>query len=150
MFCDTMGTKKGLSPMNALIGWLSKRSKKVNILLLILLSLCALVALKFIALKESHYFYLASEAIYLAGTLILFYKLFTQKTCSGVSLKTQELMATFLVAKLCCRIFFFEVDIHFVLDVTSLLSVLLVIWMIRFKLKSSYIKELDTIRLPLW
>ncbi|KAE9611105.1 hypothetical protein Lalb_Chr07g0194161 [Lupinus albus] len=82
MFCDTMGTKKGLSPMNALIGWLSKRSKKVNILLLILLSLCALVALKFIALKESHYFYLASEAIYLAGTLILFYKLFTQKNCS--------------------------------------------------------------------
>ncbi|KAE9611106.1 putative ER lumen protein retaining receptor [Lupinus albus] len=147
MFCDTMGTKKGLSPMNVLIGWLSKRSKKVNILLLILLSLCAIVALKF-TVTNSDYFYLTSEAIHNAGTLILFYKLFTQKNCSGVSLKTQELMASFLVARLCSSIVLVDTSIHTVLDVTSLLSVLLVIWVIRFKLKSSYIKELDTIRLP--
>ncbi|CAL0324412.1 unnamed protein product [Lupinus luteus] len=141
-----MGTKKGLSPINPLIGWLSKRSKKVNILLAILLALCALVALKFI-IKDTH-FYLASETVHIAGTLVLFYKLFTQKNCSGVSLKTQELLATYLVAKLCCIKVINDTNIHIAMDVTSLLSVLLVIWIIRFKLKSSYIKELDTIRLP--
>ncbi|KAE9611104.1 hypothetical protein Lalb_Chr07g0194151 [Lupinus albus] len=57
-------------------------------------------------------------------------------------------MATFLLARLCSSLFLFGSHIHIALDVTSLLSVLLVIWVIRFKLKSSYIKELDTIRLP--
>ncbi|CAL0324411.1 unnamed protein product [Lupinus luteus] len=142
-----MGTKKGLSPINPLIGWLSKRSKKVNILSVIFLALCALVALKFIV-KNSDYFYYASEVLHIVGTLVLFYKLFTQKTCSGVSLKTQELMALFLVARLCCSMVLTETNVQTALDVTSLLSVLLVIWIIRFKLKSSYIKELDTIRLP--
>ncbi|XP_019462787.1 PREDICTED: ER lumen protein-retaining receptor A-like [Lupinus angustifolius] len=141
-----MRTKKGLSPMNVLIGWLSKNSKKVNILLLILLALITLVALKFI-IKDTDYCYYASQAIYIVGTLILFYKLFTHKNCSGVSLKTQELMALFLVARLCCSMVLTEANIHTTIDLTSLLSVLLVIWMIRFKLKSSYIKELDTIKL---
>ncbi|XP_019462786.1 PREDICTED: ER lumen protein-retaining receptor-like [Lupinus angustifolius] len=141
-----MGTKKGLSPIHVLIGWLSKNPKKVNILLVILLALFALVALKFI-IKDTHSFFLASEAIHIAGTLILFYKLFTHKTCSGVSLNTQELMASFLVVRLCCGVVLSDPNIHTVLDLTSLLSVLLVIWMIRFKLKSSYIKELDTIKL---
>ncbi|CAL0324413.1 unnamed protein product [Lupinus luteus] len=142
-----MGTKKGLLPMNVLIGWLSKRSKKVNILLAILLALSALVALNFI-IKDTDYFYIASQAIHMIGTLILFYKLFTQKNCSGVSLKTQELMATSLAARLCCCIVLTDVSINSVIVVTFLLSVLLVIWVIRFKLKSSYIKELDTIKLP--
>ncbi|XP_019462785.1 PREDICTED: ER lumen protein-retaining receptor-like [Lupinus angustifolius] len=141
-----MGTKKGLSPIHVLIGWLSKNSKKVNILLVTLLALFAFVALKFIV-KDTHSFFLASEAIHIAGTLILFYKLFTHKTCSGVSLKTQELMASFLVVRLCSSVVLTEANIHTALDLTSLLSVLLVIWMIRFKLKSSYIKELDTIKL---
>ncbi|KAE9603371.1 putative ER lumen protein retaining receptor [Lupinus albus] len=64
----------------------------------------------------------------------------------SVSLKTQELMAIFLAARLICSIFI-EANIHTLLDLTSLLSVLLVIWMIRFRLKSSYLKELDTLPL---
>ncbi|XP_019448875.1 PREDICTED: putative ER lumen protein-retaining receptor C28H8.4 isoform X2 [Lupinus angustifolius] len=55
-------------------------------------------------------------------------------------------MALFLAARLTCSISI-EANLHTWLDFTSLVSVLLVIWMIRFKLKSSYIKELDNLRL---
>ncbi|CAL0306010.1 unnamed protein product [Lupinus luteus] len=140
-----MGTKKGNNSLvNGLIGWLSKKSLKVKIFLGILLVLFTLVILD-ISVKDKSYFFIASEAVYIAGTIVLFYKLFRQKTCSGVSLKTQELMALFLASRLICSIFI-EANIHTLLDLTSLVSVLLVIWMIRFKLKSSYIKELDNLR----
>jgi len=65
---------------------------------------------------------------------------------SGLSLKTQELTALFVTARLCCSTLT-EANIHTVLDVISLLSTLVVIWMIRFKLKSSYIKDLDNMKL---
>ena len=65
---------------------------------------------------------------------------------SGLSLKTQELTALFVAARLCCSTLT-EANIHTVLDLISLSSTLVVIWMIRFKLKSSYIKELDNTKL---
>ncbi|CAK8537219.1 unnamed protein product [Lathyrus sativus] len=40
-----------------------------------------------------------------------------------------------------------EANIHTMVDLIFLLSTLLVIWLIRFKLKSSYIKEFDNMRL---
>ena len=67
--------------------------------------------------------------------------------CSGLSLKTQELTALFLAVRLFCSTIM-EGDIHTVLDLTTLVSTLWVIYMIRFKLKSTYIKELDN--LPLY
>ncbi|RVW60141.1 putative ER lumen protein-retaining receptor C28H8.4 [Vitis vinifera] len=60
----------------------------------------------------------------------------------GLSLKTQELTAMFLAVRLYCS-FVMEGDIHTVLDLATLISTLWVIYMIRFKLKSTYIKELD-------
>lgn len=62
--------------------------------------------------------------------------------CLGLSLKMQELTAIFLAVRLYCS-FVMEGDIHTVLDFTTLLSTVWVIYMIRFKLKSSYIAELD-------
>ncbi|XP_065616937.1 uncharacterized protein LOC112012703, partial [Quercus suber] len=67
--------------------------------------------------------------------------------CSGLSLKTQELTALFLAVRLFCSTIM-EGDIHTILDLTTLVSTLWVIYMIRFKLKSTYIKELDN--LPLY
>lgn len=65
---------------------------------------------------------------------------------SGLSLITQELTALFLAGRICCSNFAVA-SMHTYLDLISLLSTLLIIWMIRFKLKSSYIKELDNMRL---
>lgn len=65
----------------------------------------------------------------------------------GLSLKTQELTAIFLLARLGSS-FSIEKDIHTVLDFATLVSTLWVIYMIRFKLKFTYIVELDN--LPLY
>lgn len=65
----------------------------------------------------------------------------------GLSLKTQELTALFLAVRLYCS-FVMEGDIHTVLDFATLVSTAWVLYMIRFKLKSSYIAELDN--LPLY
>lgn len=65
----------------------------------------------------------------------------------GLSLKTQELTAIFLLARLGSS-FSIEKDIHTALDFATLVSTLWVIYMIRFKLKFTYIVELDN--LPLY
>lgn len=66
--------------------------------------------------------------------------------CSGLSLKTQELTAIFTAVRLYCS-FLMEGDIHTVLDFATLVFTAWVIYMIRFKLKSTYIAELDNMPL---
>nr|XP_025618298.1 ER lumen protein-retaining receptor erd-2.2-like isoform X1 [Arachis hypogaea] len=144
-----MGKKRG-SEMNILFGWLMKLSIKVKIFLGTLVALCALVALGF-TIKDHEYFFVVAEAVHLAGTIVLLYKLFTKKTCSGLSLKTQEITALYLSGRLICGMLLRNVVgiyMYIMLDLVFLLSTLLTIWKIRFKLKSSYIKELDTVRVP--
>lgn len=64
----------------------------------------------------------------------------------GLSLKTQELTAMFLAARLCCS-WFMEGDIHTFLDFVTLVATLWVVYMMRFKLKSTYIADLDNMPL---
>ncbi|KAK2995167.1 hypothetical protein RJ640_025397 [Escallonia rubra] len=135
-----MGRRRG-SPVNKLFAWVRRQSMKVKTFLAVTSVLCSLVALK-LMIKDRNHFYVASESIHAAGIMVLIYKLTTQKTCSGLSLKTQELTAIFLAVRLYCS-FVMEADIHTVLDFATLVSTLWVIYMIRFKLKSSYISELD-------
>ncbi|KAK9138411.1 hypothetical protein Sjap_009005 [Stephania japonica] len=92
--------------------------------------------------EDHSHFFVASEAVHMIGTMILIYKLTTHKTCSGLSLKSQELTAIYLAVRFYCSIIL-EEDIHVVLDFATLISTLWVIYMMRFKLKSTYIKELD-------
>ncbi|ESQ37091.1 hypothetical protein EUTSA_v10002777mg [Eutrema salsugineum] len=136
-----MGKRRGVSAVNVIFGWLRQQSNKVKIALGIILSLILVVFLK-ITVKNHNHFFVASELIHAAGILILIYKLTRQKTCSGLSLKSQEVTAVFLAVRLICSINM-EGDIHTVLDFATLVSTLWVIYMIRFKLKSSYIKNLD-------
>ncbi|PON59366.1 ER lumen protein retaining receptor [Trema orientale] len=135
-----MGRKR-TSPANVLFGWLRRQSLKVKTFIGAAIGLFALVALKF-TVKNHNHFFVASEAVHLAGILVLIYKLTTQKTCSGLSMKSQELTAMFLAVRLFCSTIM-EGDIHTFLDFTTLVSTIWVIYMIRFKLKSTYIKELD-------
>ncbi|CAA2999287.1 ER lumen -retaining receptor [Olea europaea subsp. europaea] len=139
-----MGRRRS-APLNRLFAWVRRQSMKVKIFLAVTAVVAALVALK-LCVKDHSHFFVASEAIHFAGILVLIYKLTTQKTCSGLSLKTQELTAIFLAARLCCSLFM-EGDIHTVLDCLTLVSTLWVIYMIRFKLKSTYIPELDNMPL---
>ncbi|CAK7349396.1 unnamed protein product [Dovyalis caffra] len=139
-----MGRKR-TSPVNVLFGWVRRQSVKVKTFLGVTIALCCLVALKFLV-KDRNYFFIFSEAIHAAGILVLIYKLATQKTCSGLSLKSQEITALFLAARLVCSLLM-ELDVHTVLDLATLISTGWVIYMMRFKLKSTYIKELDNMPL---
>ncbi|KAG6787405.1 hypothetical protein POTOM_009044 [Populus tomentosa] len=139
-----MGRKRA-SPVTVLFGWVRRQSMKVKILAGVVLALCSLVALKHLV-KDHDCFFIFSEAIHAAGIVVLIYKLTTYKTCSGLSLKTQEITALFLAARLACSVLM-ELDAHSVLDMATLISTAWVIYMIRFKLKSTYIKELDSMPL---
>lgn len=61
---------------------------------------------------------------------------------AGLSLKSQELTALFLAVRLYCS-FVMEYDIHTLLDLATLGTTLWVIYMIRFKLRSSYMEDKD-------
>ncbi|XP_010274063.1 PREDICTED: putative ER lumen protein-retaining receptor C28H8.4 [Nelumbo nucifera] len=135
-----MGRRRN-SPVNVLFGWVRRQSMKVKIFLVVASMICSLVALQ-LFVKDHNHFFVASEAIHAVGIIVLIYKLTTQKTCSGLSLKTQEITAIFLAVRLYCS-FVMEGDIRTVLDFATCVSTLWVIYMIRFKLTSSYIKELD-------
>ncbi|KAJ8453022.1 hypothetical protein Cgig2_014785 [Carnegiea gigantea] len=60
----------------------------------------------------------------------------------GLSLKSQELTAIFLAVRLYCS-FIMENDIHTLLDSATLIFTLWVIYMMRFKLQSTYMEDKD-------
>ncbi|GAV78224.1 ER_lumen_recept domain-containing protein, partial [Cephalotus follicularis] len=136
-----MGKKRSSQVNVLLFAWVRRQSMKVKSLLAGVFMVCSLIGLKFF-LKDYNHFFIASEAIHAAGILVLIYKLTKQKTCSGLSLKAQELTAMFLAVRFLCSITM-EGDIHTMLDFTTLTFTVWVIYMIRFKLKATYIKELD-------
>ncbi|XP_052623443.1 uncharacterized protein LOC111885576 isoform X2 [Lactuca sativa] len=136
-----MGRRRG-SAVNKLFAWVRRQSMKVKIFLAVTSLISSLVALRLLV-KDTNQFFLASESVHAAGIVVLIYKLTTQKTCSGLSLQTQELTAMFLAVRLFCS-FMMEHDIHTVLDFATLVSTLWVIYMIRFKLKATYNSDLDS------
>ncbi|KAL8500938.1 hypothetical protein ACS0TY_020507 [Phlomoides rotata] len=139
-----MGSKRNAA-VNRLFIWVRRQSTKVKAFLVVVCAVVALVALKLLV-HDHNLFFVASEIIHFAGILVLIYKLSTLKTCSGLSLKTQELTAIFLATRLCCS-YFMEGDIHTILDLVTLVSTLWVVYMMRFKLKASYIADLDNMPL---
>ncbi|CAI0561135.1 unnamed protein product [Linum tenue] len=144
-----MGSKRSAvssaSPAKAVTGWVGRQSTRVKAILGVAIGLLTLVGLKLWVRNHNHFF-VASEAIHAAGIFVLVYKLTTQKTCSGLSLRSQGLTALFLAVRLFCSVFM-EADIHTMLDFASLVSTLWVIYMMWFKLKATYVKELDNMPL---
>ncbi|KAH9609031.1 hypothetical protein KSS87_004038 [Heliosperma pusillum] len=65
---------------------------------------------------------------------------------TGLSLKTQELTAIYLVTRLASSLFF-RWNTNSLLDLIILGATLWIIYMMRVKLKSSYLKELDNMPL---
>ncbi|KAL0554459.1 hypothetical protein IC582_008380 [Cucumis melo] len=129
----------------AVAEWLKRRSFAARIGILVAVAMFALVILKH-TVHNHNYFFMAGESIHAVGLLVLAYKLTTHKTCSGLSSKSQELTALFLVVRLVCGTIM-EVDIYTLLDLITFLSTAWVIYMIRFKLKNTYSKSLDNFHL---
>ncbi|CAM8898536.1 unnamed protein product [Rhodiola kirilowii] len=122
--------------------WVRKQPKIVQASLAAFIVIGTLVGIHFV--MDTDYFIVISEVMYTIALLVLVYKLTTHRNCSGLSLRTQEITAMFLVARLLCTFASdLDLDLHIVLDCVSLISTAWVIYMMRFKLQSTYIKELD-------
>ncbi|XP_073286420.1 uncharacterized protein [Primulina huaijiensis] len=132
-------------PFKAVWSWMRRQPPKVKAFLAVISGMVALVLLRAIVHDHDNLF-VAAEAVHSIGILVLIYKLMKEKTCAGISLKSQELTAIFLAVRLYCS-FVMEYDIHTVLDLATLATTLWVIYMIRFKLRSSYMEDKDNLAL---
>lgn len=74
--------------------------------------------------------------------LFVFVLMMVMNDVTGLSLKSQELTAIFLAVRLYCS-FVMEYDIHTILDLATFVTTVWVIYMIRLKLKASYMEEKD-------
>ncbi|KAF8405364.1 hypothetical protein HHK36_010268 [Tetracentron sinense] len=128
-------------PIHAVATWVRRQPPKVKAFLAVVSGMAALVLLRFIVHDHDNLF-VAAEAVHAFGICVLIYKLMKERTCAGLSLKSQELTAIFLAVRLYCS-FVMEFDIHTLLDSATLGTTLWVIYMIRFKLKSSYMEDKD-------
>ncbi|KAJ1415957.1 ER lumen protein retaining receptor, partial [Sesbania bispinosa] len=128
-------------PIHAITTWVRRQPPKVKAFLSVVSGMAALVLLRFIVHDHDNLF-VAAEAVHSLGISVLIYKLIKEKTCAGLSLKSQELTAMFLAVRLYCS-FVMEYDIHTILDLATFATTMWVIYMIRFKLKSSYMEEKD-------
>ncbi|KAL3843394.1 hypothetical protein ACJIZ3_000797 [Penstemon smallii] len=127
--------------IQAVSTWVRRQPPKVKAFLAVISGMAALVLLRAIVHDHDNLF-VAAESVHSIGICVLIYKLMKEKTCAGLSLKSQELTAIFLAARLYCS-FVMEYDIHTLLDMATLATTLWVIYMIRFKLRSSYMEDKD-------
>ncbi|XP_031126496.1 ER lumen protein-retaining receptor erd-2.2-like [Ipomoea triloba] len=132
-------------PIHVVLTWLRRQPPKVKAFLAVITGMAALVLLWAVVHDHDNIF-VAAEAVHSIGIAVLIYKLMKEKTCAGLSLKTQELTAMFLAVRLYCS-FVMEYDIHTVLDLATLATTLWVIYMIRFNLKSTYMEDKDNFAL---
>ncbi|OMO75401.1 ER lumen protein retaining receptor [Corchorus olitorius] len=133
--------KASRNPIHAVSTWIRRQPPKMKVFLGVMSAIVALVFLSLVVEDHDNLF-VAAEAVHAIGTCVLIYKLSQEKTCAGLSLKSQELTALFLAVRLYCS-FVMEYDIHTLLDSATLGTTLWVIYMIRFKLRSSYMADKD-------
>ncbi|KAL8128947.1 hypothetical protein V2J09_018102 [Rumex salicifolius] len=133
----------GKRPIHVLTLWIRRQPPKVKAFLAVVAGMATLVLLRMIVHDHDNLF-VAAEAVHAIGVTVLIYKLTKEKTCAGLSLKTQELTAIFLAVRLYCS-FVMEYDIHTILDTATLVTTLWVIYMIRFKLRATYMESKDNL-----
>lgn len=144
-----MGRKRDPSRVALISRWIRSQSQKTKIALSILFAigtLCLLV-IRYTTRRYDYYSFVLAEAAQAAAICVLIFKLHSQKSCSGISLKAQELTAIYLAVRVYIG-FSFELELHTWLDVSTLAATLWIIYMMRVKLKSTYNKDQDT--LPLY
>ncbi|XP_073306278.1 uncharacterized protein [Primulina huaijiensis] len=135
-------TKK---PINAATKWLKRQPPKAKVSLAVGAAVSTIFFLRLVVEDHDNLF-IAAEVVHAIGISLLIYKLTQEKTCAGLSLKSQELTAMFLAARLYCSLVM-EYDIHTLLDLATLATTSWVIYVIRYKLNSSYMDDKDTFAL---
>uniref|UniRef100_A0A803KQ36 ER lumen protein retaining receptor n=1 Tax=Chenopodium quinoa TaxID=63459 RepID=A0A803KQ36_CHEQI len=125
--------------------WVRNRTMKEKLCMGAIAAVVMLVLLK-VLVKDHAHFFVAAQTSHAVGILLLIYKLTISKTCSGLSLRTQELTAINLFVRLLSSLSI-RGQIHVVLDSLNLVATLWVMYMMRFKLKSTYLQELDNMPL---
>lgn len=133
--------RRSRASLRNLSSWISRQPPKIKAFLAVLGGILALILLRSVVRDHDNLF-VAAEAIHAIGIMVLIYKLTTERTCTGLSLKSQELTAIFLAVRLYCS-FVMEYDIHTLLDTATLVTTCWVIYMMRFKLKSTYLADSD-------
>ncbi|KNA20702.1 hypothetical protein SOVF_049910 [Spinacia oleracea] len=137
-----MGDKRATpTAVKQLSRWIRSRSVRQQVGMASMAAFILLILMK-VFVKNYTYFYVAAQLAHSIGILVLIYKLTITKTCSGLSLKTQELTSIFLIMRIICHFMYIR-DIYIVLDSITLGSTLWVIYMIRYKLKNTYLQDLD-------
>ncbi|ESR48421.1 hypothetical protein CICLE_v10002147mg [Citrus x clementina] len=129
------------TPIHAAATWVRRQPPKIKIFLAVITALAALVFLRMVV-EDHDSLFVVAEAAHAIGISVLIYKLTKERTCAGLSLKSQELTAIFLAVRLYCS-FVMEYDIHTLLDSATLVTTLWVIYMMRFKLRASYMDDKD-------
>ncbi|KAK4744764.1 hypothetical protein SAY87_011076 [Trapa incisa] len=110
-------------PIQVVASWVRRRPPKVKAFLVVITGMVAIMFLRTVVHDHDNLF-VTAEAVHAIGISVLIYKLMKERTCSGLSLKSQELTALFLA------------------ELTTP-PTLWVIYMIRFKLTSSYMGAED-------
>jgi len=134
---------KSRNPVQAAVVWVKKQPPKVKAFLGVLAGILCLAVIRLVVRDHDNLFVVA-EISHAVGIGFLIYKLMKVKTCAGLSLKSQELTAIFLMARLYCSLVM-EYDIHTLLDFATLITTVWVVFMMRFKLKSTYMEDLDNL-----
>lgn len=133
------------TPIHAVATWVRKQPPKVKAFLAVASGIVAVIFLRMVV-RDHDSLFVAAEAVHALGISILIYKLTKERTCAGLSLKSQELTAIFLAVRLYCSLVM-EYDIHTILDSATLGTTLWVIYMICFKLMSSYMDDKDNFKI---
>lgn len=133
------------NPVQAAVRWLKKQPPKVQTFLGVVAGILTLVLLRMVVVDHDNLF-VGAEAVHAIGIGVLIYKLTREKTCAGLSLKSQELTAIFLLVRLYCSLVM-EKDIHTLLDLCTLATTGWVIYMMRVKLRSTHSEDLDNMPL---
>lgn len=135
--------RRARNPVQTAVWWVKKQPPKVKTALAVLTGIVVLVFLRFV-IRDHDNLFVAAEFVHAVGIGCLVYKLWREKTCAGLSLKSQELTAIFLMVRLYCSLVM-EKDIHTLLDLSTFLTTAWVIYMMRFKLKSTTSDDLDNL-----
>ncbi|KAL4285323.1 hypothetical protein GQ457_16G013060 [Hibiscus cannabinus] len=136
---------KTKSPIFSVASWIRRQPPKMKVVLAVLSGMAVLLFLRMVV-EDHNNLFVAAEAVHVLGTCVLIYKLTKEKTCAGLSLKSQELTALFLAVRLYCSVVM-EYDIHTILDSATLVSTLWIIYMIRFNLRSTYMEDKDNFKI---
>lgn len=124
--------------------WIEARSSKQKAALGAGAGLVVLLLL-WLTIENHDNLFVTAETVHFMGIGVLVYKLSQEKTCAGISLRSQDLTALFLAVRLYCS-FVMEYDIHTILDLLTLAATLWVQYKMRVPLKATYNDELDTLK----